>query len=261
MEALNILENFKEVLLDIQEAFYLFLKAIQNIFSKPFYLDDLLEQLDAIGIGSLVVILLTSFFTGAVFAFQTVVVEKQYGTTGTMGQIVAFTMIRELGPVLAALMFSGRVGSGIASELGGMVISQQVDALRSLGANYIKKLITPRILACVIALPLLTAITDLVSIWSGWVMTWLSVHQSYHIYWMSVKHHIVLHDLYYSFFKSLTFAIVISTTACYQGLKTKGGTRGIGKSTTHAVVISSILIIASDFFLTKGISFFTHLKF
>ncbi len=261
MENLDFLENFKIILLEIQEAFFLFLKAVRNVLSKPFYFNDLVEQLESIGLGSLIVILLTSLFTGAVFAFQILSVSKQYGTTNTMGQVVSFTMIRELGPVLAALMFSGRVGSGIASELGGMVISQQVDALRSLGTDYIKKLITPRVLACLIALPLLTGITDLVSIWSGWVMTWLTVHQSYHIYWMSVKDHIVLHDLYYSFFKAITFAILISVTACYQGLKTTGGTRGIGKSTTHAVVISSVLIIASDFFLTKGISFFTHLTF
>lgn len=253
MDVLNFTENLKGFVLEIQEGCFLLWKALANIFTKPFYFDDLMEQLDSIALGSLPVILLTSFFTGAVFALQTVGVLKQYGTTATMGQLVAFTMIRELGPVLTALIFAGRVGAGIASELGGMVVSQQVDALRSLGTDYMKKLITPRLLACLIALPLLTAICDFISIWSGYFLTWLEVHQSTHVYWQSVKDNLVFHDLYYSAVKAVVFGVLVAVISCYQGMQTSGGTRGIGKSTTHAVVISSILIIACDFFLTKGI--------
>ena len=253
MDVLNFTENLKGFVLEIQEGCFLLWKALTNIFSTPFYLEDLIEQLDSIGIGSLPVILLTSFFTGAVFALQTIGVLKQYGTTATMGQLVAFTMIRELGPVLTALMFTGRVGAGIASELGGMVVSQQVDALRSLGTDYMKKLVTPRLLACLISLPLLTAICDFVSIWSGYFLTWTEVNQSVHVYWQSVKDNLVFHDLYYSVVKAIVFAVVVAIVSCYQGIKTSGGTRGIGQSTTRSVVISSIFIITCDFFLTKGI--------
>jgi phospholipid/cholesterol/gamma-HCH transport system permease protein len=258
MENIDVIEIIKLFLLEIQEAFFLLWKSLANIVAKPFYLDDLIEQLSLAGIGSLPVILLTGFFSGAVFALQTVTILKQYGETNTMGQLVAFTMIRELGPVLAALMFTGRVGAGFASELGGMVVSQQVDALRSLGTDYMKKLVTPRMLACVISLPLLTGIMDYVAIWSGYFLTWAEVHQSVHIYWQSIKQNLGLHDLYYSAIKAVAFAILIAVIACYQGLRTRGGTRGIGKSATRAVVISSILIIASDFFLTKGINILLH---
>lgn len=254
MDELRIVENLKVVLLDIQEAFFMLWKSLHNILAKPFYLQDTLEQLDTIGIGSLPVILLTSFFTGAVFALQTSDILRQYGSTASMGQLVSFTMVRELGPVLTALMFSGRVGAGIASELGGMVVTQQVDALRSLGTDYMKKLVTPRVVACIIALPLLTAIADFVSIYSGQLLTSYQIHQSSHVYWNSVQMHLKIDDLYYSFFKSITFGVVVSMIACYQGLKTLGGTRGVGRSTTHAVVSASILIIASDFFLSKLIN-------
>lgn len=254
MDELRVLESIKLALLDIQEAFFLLWKAVLNIVSKPFYLQDTLEQLDHIGVGSLPVILLTSFFTGAVFALQTSDILRQYGSTASMGQLVAFTVIRELGPVLTALIFTGRVGAGIASELGGMVVSQQVDALRSLGTDYMKKLITPRVLACLVALPLLTAISDLVAIYSGQILTNFQIHQSAHVYWNSVRTHLKIQDLYYSFFKSVAFAVLIAMTACYQGLKTSGGTRGVGRSTTYAVMASSIFIIASDFFLTKAIN-------
>lgn len=256
MDELHIVESIKSGLLDLQEAFFLLWKAINNILAKPFYVQDVLAHLDNIGVGSLPVILLTSFFTGAVFALQTSDILRQYGSTASMGQLVAFTMIRELGPVLTALMFTGRVGAGIASELGGMVVSQQVDALRSLGTDYMKKLITPRVLACIIALPLLTAICDLVSIYSGQLLTTYQIHQTAHLYWSSVRLHVKVQDLYYSFFKSIAFALLISMTACYQGLKTSGGTRGVGRSTTYAVMVSSIFIIASDFFLTKLINLF-----
>jgi len=253
---IRIAESIKLFLLDIQESLILFWKSLSNLLVKPFYWQDTLEQFDAIGVGSLPVILLTSFFTGAVFALETGDILRRYGSTSQMGQLVAFTVIRELGPVLTALMFTGRVGAGIASELGGMVVSQQIDALRSLGTDYMKKLITPRVLACIIALPLLTALCDFIAIYSGQILTSYQIHQSAHVYWNSVRMHITLQDLDYSFIKAFTFGILIAATSCYQGLRTSGGTRGVGKSTTHAVMFSSILIIASDFFLTKLITLF-----
>lgn len=254
MEEIGVVESLKLFLLQIQDGWILFWKSISNVLAKPFYLQATLEQLDHIGVGSLPVILLTSFFTGAVFALQTSDILRQYGSTAQMGQLVSFTMIRELGPVLSALMFTGRVGAGIASELGGMVVSQQVDALRALGTDYIKKLVTPRVLACLVSLPLLTGICDFVAIYSGQILTTYQIKQNPHVYWSSVTQHLKMDDLYYSLFKAIAFAILIAVTACYQGLKTSGGTRGVGRSTTNAVMIASILIIASDFFLTKLIN-------
>lgn len=254
METGNSFDSVKWFLLEVQEACFLFWKGITNVLSRPFYLQETLEQLDHLGVGSMPVVLLTSLFTGAVLALQSSSLLSQYASTQAMGQLIAFIMIRELGPVLTALMCTGRVGAGIASELGGMVISQQIDALRALGTDYVRKLVTPRILACFIALPLLTAICDLVGIWSGQVFTTLLIHQSPHVFWHSVRVSIVLNDFYYSFFKSVVFGIIISMTASYEGLKTEGGTRGIGRSTTQAVMVASILIIASDFFLTKMIN-------
>lgn len=254
METTGLLDSLKFFLLDFQQAFVLLWKAMSNIFAKPFYAQEVISQLDIIGVGSVPLILLTSFFTGAVLALQTTDLLTQYGSATSMGQMVAFTMIRELGPVLTALMFTGRVGAGIASELGGMVVSQQIDALRSLGTDYVKKLVTPRILACLLSLPLLTAICNLAGIWSGQVFTTFLIHQTPHVYWESAQRNIALSDYYYSLIKSVSFALLISMTACYQGLTTTGGTRGVGKSTTHSVVLSSILIIASDFFLTKIIN-------
>jgi len=256
MDSLNVLESLKSWLWELQSSFILLWKGLLNVLAKPFYLQDTAEQLDVIGVGSLPVILLTSFFTGAVFALQTSDILREYGSTASMGQLVSFTMIRELGPVLTALMFTGRVGAGIASELGGMAVSQQVDALRSLGTDTIKKLVTPRIIACLIALPLLTAIGDFLSIWSGQLLTTYQIHQNPSTYWNSVQQHLKWEDLYFSFFKSIAFAIIIVLIACYQGLKTRGGTRGVGTNTTKAVMSASILIIASDFFLTKAITLF-----
>jgi len=254
VENISLSESIKTLLLDIQEAFGLWWQGFLSAFSRPFYVEDTLEELEAIGVGSLPVILLTSFFTGAVFALQTTDILRQYGSAASMGQLVSFTMIRELGPVLTALMFTGRVGAGIASEIGGMVVSQQVDALRALGTDYMKKLIAPRILACIISLPVLTAICDLVGTFSGQILTTFQIHQNPHVYWNSVQSHLKIEDFYYSFFKAIAFGIIVAMVACYQGLKTSGGTRGVGRSTTYAVMTSSILIIASDFFLTKAIN-------
>lgn len=256
MDSIHVFESLKIWLWELQSSVLLLWKSLLNVVGKPFYWEDMMEQLDTIGIGSLPVILLTSFFTGAVFALQTSDILREYGSTASMGQLVSFTMVRELGPVLMALMFTGRVGAGIASELGGMAVSQQVDALRSLGTDVVKKLVTPRVIACLIALPVLTAIGDFVSIWSGQLLTTYQIHQNPSVYWTSVQQHLKWDDLSFSFFKSIAFAIIVVLIACYQGLKTRGGTRGVGANTTKAVMTASIVIIASDFFLSKLINLF-----
>jgi phospholipid/cholesterol/gamma-HCH transport system permease protein len=246
------------VVYEVQEASLLAARAFRGAVARPFYIRDTIHQMDTLGVGSLVIVMLTGFFTGAVLALQTSVVLKTYGVLDYTGQLVMTTMVRALGPVLTALMLSGRVGSGIAAELGSMVVTEQIDALRALGTSPIKKLVWPRIAALLVMTPALTILCDIVGAFGGWVtaISLLSIPSQTYI--TSAREALTYNDLFGGTVKPIVFGFIIAVVGCRCGLRTHGGTVGVGRSTTQSVVMSSILIIASDFFLSKFIIFLSE---
>jgi phospholipid/cholesterol/gamma-HCH transport system permease protein len=239
------------VVLEVQETTLLAARAAGRLFRRPFYIAETVTQMDIIGVGSLTIILLTGFFTGGVLALQTYPTLKYYGAQDQTGMLVAISLVRELGPVLSGLMVAGRVASAIAAELGSMVVSQQIDAMRALGTDPIKKLVAPRLVALVVTLPLLTLIADLVGIGGGWTVSTQIYDIASGTFTASVWQGIKVNDIFGGFVKSFSFALIIGTIACHRGLNTEGGTVGVGRSTTSSVVAASILIIVADFFITK----------
>lgn len=259
-----ILERFndaaKRSVYSLQEYFALAGKAVGFIFVKPFYTADLFQQMDVIGVGSLGIVLLTGFFTGMVLALQLSVQLQQLGQTALVGKLITASMVRELGPVLAGLMVAGRVGSGIAAQLGSMRVTEQIDALNTLGTDPIKKLATPRVLASLIMLPVLTIINDFVGILGGNIIAKFYLGLPASLYWRTVFEQILTggftlryipNDFIQGLTKPFVFGGIISTVACYHGLKTSGGTEGVGLATTRTVVTASILILVVDYFLTQ----------
>jgi phospholipid/cholesterol/gamma-HCH transport system permease protein len=240
-----------KALWEIQSYTLLASRAIANLFTRPIYWKEIILQMDRIGVGSLIIIILTGFFTGAVLAIQSEGALRRYGAVSMTGQLVSLTLIRELGPVLSALMLAGRIGSSIASELGSMVVSEQISAMRSLGTDPIRRLVTPRMIAMLIMLPLLTVICDTVGMLGGWVISTYKLLISTNQYWSDAFNALQFSDVVGTLVKPVVFGFIIAMTGCYIGLRTHGGTEGVGRSTTQAVVSSSILIIASDFFLNN----------
>jgi phospholipid/cholesterol/gamma-HCH transport system permease protein len=248
-----------KALWEIQSYTLLSLRAIANLFSRPIYGREIILQMDRIGVGSLTIVVLTGFFTGAVLAIQSEGALRTYGAVSMTGQLVSLTLIRELGPVLSALMLAGRIGSGIASELGSMVVSEQISAMRALGTDPTRRLVTPRMIAMIMMLPLLTIICDTVGMMGGWVIASYKLLISSNQFWSDAFNAIQFSDMVGTLFKPIVFGFIIAMTGCYIGLRTYGGTEGVGRSTTQAVVSSSILIIASDFFLNNLIIYLSPL--
>ena len=250
----------KSAVFAIQERALLTWNAVRFIGARPFYAADVMQQMDAIGVQSLFIVVLTGFFTGMVLALQSSVSLETFGATIYLGHLVAASMIRELGPVLAGLMVAGRVGSGIAAEIGSMRVTEQIDALHTLGTDPIKKLVTPRLLAALVMLPVLTVINDLVGIVGGNVIASLSVGVPSSLYWRTVWDQIaadgftlrfIPNDFIQGLSKPFVFGGIIAITACYYGLTTTGGTEGVGQSTTRTVVAASISILIVDYFMTQ----------
>ncbi|MCU1235615.1 MAG: hypothetical protein JWP63_3582 [Candidatus Solibacter sp.] len=246
-----LLDLLKEPVLAVQEFFVLAGKAFQNIFRRPHYGDDIILQMDTIGVGSLPIVVLTGFFSGAVMALQMSRALAQYGQVGKTGTVVSVTLARELGPVLTALMVAGRNASGIASELGSMKVTEQIDAMRALGTDPIQKLVTPRLIATGVMLPLLTIIADFVGMFGGFVIAKFFLNLPPRQYWTSVWRALEWNDVTQGLLKPLVFAIVISLVGCFYGLRTTGGTQGVGRSTTQAVVLATVLVFVLDLLITK----------
>lgn len=240
-------------LLELQETTLMATRAVRGIFKRPHYIPETISQMDAIGVGSLTIIILTGFFTGGVLTVQTFPTLKSYGAQSQTGYLVAVSLVRELGPVLCALMVTGRVGSAISAELGSMVVSQQIDAMRALSTDPIRKLVAPRLFALLISLPLLTVLADLLGIFGGWVTAILLYNVSSSVFISAVRDGITTDDLIGGVVKPLVFSLIIGTIACRQGLSTEGGTVGVGRSTTRAVVTASIIVIIADYFLAKAL--------
>jgi phospholipid/cholesterol/gamma-HCH transport system permease protein len=240
-------------LFELQEISLLIWSVISGVFRKPRYFAEMISQMDIIGVGSLPIVLLTGFFTGGVLVLQTFPTLEYYGIHNEAGRSVAVSLIRELGPVLTALMVSGRIGSAISAELGSMVVSQQIDAMRALGTDPVKKLVAPRVIALVFMLPLLTVAADIFGIIGGGVIANYIFDQNYNIFIASVRNGITSNDLIGGLIKPFFFGLIIGGISCHKGLSTTGGTVGVGRSTINAVVLSSIWVIIFDFFLAKAI--------
>ena len=241
----------KKAALEVQEYVYLVAATFRGVVSPPVYRHDIVEQFDAIGVGSLTVVLLTGFFTGAALALQSGLTLDQFGARPVVGRLVSASMIKELGPVLTALMLSGRIGSGIAAELGSMVVTDQINALRALGTDPVRKLVVPRVLAGFLMAPILTAISDFVGIAGGWIVARFQLQVASGVYWSSVTKALYMQDVWMGLIKPFVLGFAIVTIACHVGLRTSGGTQGVGKATTVSVVAGSVAVIAVDFFVTK----------
>jgi len=223
----------------------------RDLVTRPRYPRDAIEQFNSLGVDSLGVVLLTGTFTGLVLALQSGMTLDQFGARSAVGRLVGASMIKELGPVLTALMVTGRVGSGIAAELGAMAVTDQLAALRVLGIDPIRKLIVPRAVAVTLILPVLTVLGDAAGIFGGAAIVRLQFHLSSGTYWNNVVHGLSVSDLWMGVIKPVVFGFLLVTIACYVGLATGGGTQGVGRSTTQAVVAGSIVVLAADFFVTK----------
>lgn len=243
--------TFKRVVLSLQDYSHLLIDTLVKMVSPPVYFEDVLEQTDLIGVGSLPIILLTGLFIGGVMVLNTAQQFRRFGETSITGYAVALALVRELGPVIAGLLVTGRNGSAIASELGSMVVTEQVDAMRALGVDPVRKLVVPRVLATLLSLPLLTAVADLVGLIGGYIISHFTLGLSAAEFWNQAIRALAFGDLVMGVAKPIVFAILISTIGCFYGLRTQGGTQGVGRSTTSAVVAGSITIIIFDFFLQK----------
>ncbi len=226
-------------------------RALSNLVRRPLYLADIFTQADSIGVGSIPIVLLTGFFTGGVLALQSASSLSQFGAAAITGQLVSFSMIKELGPVLTSLMVSGRNASGMASELGSMVVTEQIDAMRALGTDPLKKLVMPRIVATVVMLFFLTILSDTVGTMGGGTVAVFMLGQGGAQYFHSAYQSLVFADIFQGLIKPIFFGFIIATIGCFYGMGTKGGTQGVGRATTQAVVVSSVLIIASDFVISR----------
>ena len=223
----------------------------RGLVTRPYYFRDIVEQFEAIGVGSLTVVLLTGMFTGMVLALQSGFTLDQFGARSMVGRLVSASIVKELGPVLTGLMVAGRVGSGIAAELGSMAVTDQIAALRALGTDPIRKLVLPRILAGVTMVPFLTVISSGVGMVGGWIVTVTQLKVASTVYWNAVVQGLFMQDVWMGLIKPFFLGFAIVSIGCHVGMRTTGGTQGVGRATTNAVVASSVAVIAVDFFVTK----------
>jgi phospholipid/cholesterol/gamma-HCH transport system permease protein len=246
-----LLDFLKPSVAALQDFFILAGRALRNVFRPPHYENDILLQMDIIGVGSLPIVILIGFFTGVVITMQMSRALDQYGAVDQVGPIVAITLVRELGPVLTAILVAGRNASGIASELGSMKVTEQIDAMRALGTDPIQKLVTPRMIATAVMLPILTVVADFVGLVGGYVIARLSIGLTTSQYWTSAYRAIEYNDITQGLLKPFVFAFIVALVGCFYGLRTTGGTQGVGHATTQAVVVASVWIFVVTSLLTR----------
>jgi phospholipid/cholesterol/gamma-HCH transport system permease protein len=246
-----VIEWIKAALLELQEYLRLVAATTRALFTRPYYYRDIVEQFMAIGMGSMTVVLLTGTFTGMVLALQSGITLDMFGARSMVGRLVSASMVKELGPVLTALMVTGRVGSGIAAEIGSMMVTDQISALRALGTDPVRKLVLPRVLAGVIMVPILTVIADAIGMVGASIIAVTQLKVTWSVFWNSVVLGLFIQDVWMGLIKPFFFGFVIVTIACHVGLRTSGGTQGVGRATTNAVVTGSVVVLAVDFLLTK----------
>jgi phospholipid/cholesterol/gamma-HCH transport system permease protein len=244
-------EFAKEKVMAVQDYALLSWRSISNLFGHPRYISDTLQQADIIGVGSLPIVVLTGFFTGAVLALQSANSLAKFGAMSFTGQLVSLSMVRELGPVLTGLMVAGRNSSGMASELGSMKVTEQIDAMRALGTDPTKKLVTPRVISSIVMLFFLTIISNLVGLAGGSMVSTVLLRLDLNQYWTNAWQSLVFADVLMGLVKPPVFGFIIASIGCFYGMNAKGGTQGVGRATTQAVVAASVMILVVDFFLTR----------
>lgn len=238
-------------LTEIQEGTFLVTRSFRGLTQRPMYLRETIAQMDIIGVGSLPITLLAGFFIGAVLALQTARTLQSFGAQNFTGRLVATSLVRELGPVLTSILLAGRAGSGITAELGSMKVSEQIDAMRALGTDPVRKLVMPRLLALLLMAPVLTVFADVVGTFGGWVIAVTLLKLPTSVYLSSVREALNYNDIFGGLLKPTVFGLIVAVVGCRCGLRTTGGTVGVGRSTTQAVVAAILIILISDFFLTK----------
>ncbi len=221
------------------------------LFSPPWEWDLVIYQMNLLGVQSLSIVLITAVFIGMVLALQTAYALQAFGAKLYVGEVVAISMVRELGPVLISLMVGGRVGAGITAEIGSMKVTEQIDALRAMGADPVRKLVVPRFMAFFLMLPTLVLIADAMGVLGGWIISSFQLQIAGRFYINHAFRLMKFHDIFSGLGKTFVFAALIVLIGCYNGMKTEGGADGVGRSTTDTVVFSSIVILISNFFLTK----------
>src|SRR6266511_2904640 len=231
------------------------MRVARNLALPPSYFWLVAREIDIMGVRSLVVAVSAAIFTGMVLALQSAANMARFGTETYVGPIVAVSLLRELGPVLTAILVGGKVASGITAELGSMKVTEQIDALRAIGVNYIKRLIVPRLLAALLVFPIVTVLADGVGLFGGMLISMYDRNVDAYQYWNTISYWVVLKDFLTGVGKSVVFGAIVTLIGCYNGLATEGGTEGLGRSTTATVVQVAMGIIISDFFLTKLLLF------
>ncbi|HDO36053.1 MAG TPA: ABC transporter permease [Nitrospirae bacterium] len=252
--------NLRELVYDLQNFYALSIKAPFGVFRKPFYLRETIEQMDYAGSGSFFLIILVSLFIGMALSLQISAELSVLGLNMYTGKIVGVAIIREIGPVAIALSFAGRVGSGMASEIGSMVLGHQVDIIRVFGVDPVKKIVTPRVLSAIVMLPVLTIVGDAVSLFGGYYIAVFVSHQSGSLYWSQIKDIMDFNNIFSGIAKPFIFGYLIACISCYMGLSTRGGARGLRRATTTSVVLSTIMIIVTDFALTRILMFILGMR-
>jgi phospholipid/cholesterol/gamma-HCH transport system permease protein len=226
-------------------------RAFLAMITPPYEIGLWVRQMEQIGVRSLGVAGITTIFTGMVLALQTALSLPALGVKYYIGSVVAKSLVRELGPVLTALIVGGRIGSGMTAEIGTMKVTEQIDALRSMAADPVKKLVAPKLVATLVMLPALTVIGDALGILGGLIVAVGTLNLTSGLYLNDVIKKLTLGDVFSGVGKSFFFAYFIAIIGCYNGLNTTGGADGVGRATTNTVVLAAILVLVSDFFLTK----------
>ena len=237
-------------LAEMGEVSLFFSQAILFVFRPPFRLRNLFKQMDSIGVGSIPVVLITAVFTGMVLALQSYHGFKRFNAEGLVGTVVALSMTRELGPVLTGLIVAGRAGAAIAAELGTMKVTEQIDALATLAVHPIQYLVTPRLIAGIVMLPVLTILSDLIGIIGGYVVSVTLLGANAGVYIRRTTQYLELEDVLGGLLKAAVFGGIIAGISCYKGFKADGGAEGVGRATTGAVVVSEMLILISNYYVT-----------
>lgn len=251
MELISPTEFAKQKVRSVQEYTFFSLRSLANLFQQPRYGGDMLQQADLIGVGSTSIVLSACFFIGVALALNSATTLSQFGARSLIGELVSIGVIRELGPLLAGLVVAGRNSSGMASELGSMIVTEQIDAMRALGTDPLKKLVTPRVISTMVMLFFLTILGDLMGLVGGNFVAAVLLSLDSREYWNTAWQHLVFADVFIGLTKPVIFGFIVATIGCYYGLSTRGGTQGVGRATTEAVVAAMILIIVTDVFVTR----------
>jgi phospholipid/cholesterol/gamma-HCH transport system permease protein len=226
-------------------------QVFRSLALPPKYFRLIVQEIEVMGVRSLGVALTAAVFTGMVFTIQSAVNMGRFGAESYVGPVAALAILRELGPVLTAILVGGKVASGMTAELGSMKVTEQIDALRTLGVNYIKRLVVPRVLAALIVFPLLTVLADAVGVLGGMLIMFLERGADMYAYWNITTYWVVPKDFLTGVGKAVFFGVIVTLIGCYNGLSTEGGTEGLGRATTATVVHVTMGVIVSDFFITK----------